>query len=125
MLAFFQSITTFAGIDVYALKKYFPNYSYQSFAYLQVNPLMYFPERLVITERKLIFLTNNWNAKPHIIELELENIKNLHKSSSFLVIKNGLCINTKNGQSIKFLWIENSLKFSEILNLTGEIYSNK
>jgi hypothetical protein len=105
MLAIVQSLTISAGLDKMALKKYFPLYRHQSFAYLQINPLFYCPGRIVITDDTLVFITDKWNATPNKFEINFQDIKSIQIKNSILS-KKVFVVSIKHQKDINFYYLE-------------------
>jgi len=63
-LATLQSLSLFAGVDVYDVKKHFKHNNFQSSAYIKVNPFFYCPGRLVILDDSGLCIFQ-WRPKKH------------------------------------------------------------
>lgn len=101
-LAVFQSLSLFAGVDVYYVRNHFKHYTFQSSAYIKVNAFFYCPGRLVLVNDKIIFITHKLNAKNPQLKLKFEDIDNIKRTKILGVINRGLSIKTKDGHHLKF-----------------------
>lgn len=101
-LAIFQSLSLFAGLDIYSVRKQFKDYTFQSSAYIKVNAFFYCPGRLIIVDDNIVFITHKLNARNPQLELKLDDIFSLKRTKILGVINRGLSIKTKDGHHLKF-----------------------
>ncbi|MGN7763380.1 GRAM domain-containing protein [Paenibacillus sp. 22594] len=73
--------------------------------------------RLYITNERVIFKPHSFNIQSKPLEISIQEIVNIEKRNTLLVVPNGMRISIKNGQEHKFV-IWNRAKLIELIKDT-------
>ncbi len=118
-LSLLQGITLTPGMDAYYVKHHFKNLKKQTSAYIHIWPFFFCHGRIVVLDKKIIFITHKYNIKPNTIELPIGDIKSIQKTKSIISGKS-LTISTDDGQSLKFYWVNDIEGLCKSMNSNPE-----